>query len=67
YEFALEIQRQSGLQNCRVVPTLSENILRPAIRPANSAFKLDKAEAAVGHPFRAWPLALAEYLAEVAP
>ncbi len=65
YDFALEIQKKSGLKDCKIVPTLAENILRPARRPLNSTFDLAKSTGAVGHPFRAWPEALAEYLAEV--
>ena len=62
YDFALEIQKQTGLKECKVVPTLSENVHRPAKRPANSSFDLSKAVQAVGHPFRPWMEALSEYL-----
>lgn len=62
YDFALEIQKQTGMKDCKIVPTLSENIIRPARRPANSVFDLSKATAAVGHSFRSWQAALEEYL-----
>ncbi len=67
YDFALEIQKKTGLKACKIVPTLSENILRPAPRPANSSFDLSKATEAVGHSFRPWTEALQDYLAEAAP
>ncbi|HVM32466.1 MAG TPA: sugar nucleotide-binding protein, partial [bacterium] len=66
-DFALEIQKKSGLKECKIVPTLSENSLRPARRPLNSTFDLAKSTQAVGHAFRPWPEALEAYLRENAP
>lgn len=62
YHFAKEIQRQTGLTSCEIVSALSENIFRPAQRPANSRFDLAKAAQAVGHPLRPWEEALKDYL-----
>ncbi|HUO58263.1 MAG TPA: dTDP-4-dehydrorhamnose reductase [bacterium] len=62
FQFAKEIQKQLGLTSCDVAPILSENIFRPAQRPANSRFDLSKASKALGHGFRPWPEALGEYL-----
>ena len=62
FEFAKEIQKQLGNIGCDIVPISSENIFRPAQRPANSRFDLSKAAQAVGHGFRPWQEALGEYL-----
>jgi dTDP-4-dehydrorhamnose reductase len=60
--FAKEIQKQLGLNSCEIVPVLSENVFRPAQRPANSRFELAKSVRALGHPIRSWQEALREYL-----
>jgi dTDP-4-dehydrorhamnose reductase len=62
YDFALEIQKQTGLKECKVVPARTENIHRPAQRPLNSQFDLSKAVGVLGHPIRPWAEALGEYL-----
>ncbi len=62
--FAKEIQKQLGFSSCEVAPVLSANVFRPARRPANSRFNLEKAVKAVGHPIRSWQEALREYLAK---
>lgn len=61
FDFALEIQRQTGLHQCKVVPALSDNIFRPALRPANSGFNLDKARKVVSS-LRPWYEGLKDYL-----
>lgn len=63
YSFAKEIQKQTGFASCEVAPVSSENIFRPAQRPANSRLDLSKSQKAVGHEFRSWKEALADYLA----
>jgi dTDP-4-dehydrorhamnose reductase len=62
FEFAQDIQKQTGYVSCEIVPCSSENIFRPAQRPANSRFDLSKAIQAVGHPIRPWQEALGDYL-----
>jgi dTDP-4-dehydrorhamnose reductase len=62
YGFAGEIQKQTGLNGCEIVPVASSRIFRPAERPPNSRFDLSKAAQAVGHPPRPWQEALGEYL-----
>ena len=62
FDFAREIQKQTGLSSCEIAPVLSENVFRPARRPANSRFDLSKSVKAVNHPFRAWQEALGDYL-----
>jgi dTDP-4-dehydrorhamnose reductase len=60
--FAKEIQKQLGPSSCDIVPVLSENVFRPAQRPANSRFDLEKSVKTLGHPIRPWQEALGEYL-----
>ena len=62
YGFAQEIQEQLGLSSCEIAPVSSENVFRPARRPANSRLDLSKASQAVGHGPRPWMEALKEYL-----
>lgn len=64
YGFAKEIQKQTGLKGCEIVPVSSSRIFRPAERPANSRFDLSKAAQALGQAPRPWPEALREYLSK---
>ncbi len=64
FEFAGEIKKLTGNFSCEVVPVASENIFRPAQRPADSRLQLLKAAQAVGHPPRPWQDALSEFLAK---
>lgn len=61
YEFAQEILRLAGLRN-RIVPITTEEIARPARRPAYSVFSCDKLKSDTGYLFRGWKEALAEYM-----
>ena len=65
--FATEIQKQLGLNACEIVSVLSENVFRPAQRPANSRLELAKAVGAMGGPIRPWQEALKEYLTKEYP
>ena len=62
FEFAKEIQKQTGFVSCEIAPVSSENIFRPARRPANSRLDISKAALTVGHAFRTWQEALSDYL-----
>jgi len=62
YDFAVEIQKRTGFFSCAVVPVPSENVFRPAARPADSRLDTLKAITAVGHPPQPWKVALGEYL-----
>jgi dTDP-4-dehydrorhamnose reductase len=64
FDFAREIRRQTGLLECEIAGVSGESIFRPAARPANSRLDLSKSFLAVGHPFRPWKEALADYLAK---
>jgi dTDP-4-dehydrorhamnose reductase len=61
FDFAKEIQKQTGLTSCFITPVMSENIFRPAPRPANSRFDLSKARS-TGYVIRPWQEALKDYL-----
>ena len=67
YGFAMEIQKQTGLGSCEILPTTSDQYPRPAKRPANSRFDLSKAIHAIGHPLRSWQDALRHYLEKDLP
>jgi dTDP-4-dehydrorhamnose reductase len=67
YGAALEIQKRMGLGGCEIVPVPSGKNPRPARRPANSRFNLDKAVRAWGRPIRPWAEALKEYLEKDLP
>ena len=62
FAFAKEVQKQTGFASCEIVPVSSENIFRPAQRPANSRLDLTKSQKTVGHEFRSWKEALNDYL-----
>jgi dTDP-4-dehydrorhamnose reductase len=62
FDFAKEIRQQTGLSSCEIAPVSSENVFRPAQRPANSRLDCSKAAKAVGHAFRSWQEALKDYL-----
>lgn len=64
FSFTKEIQRQTWLTACEVVPVKTERVFRPATRPLNSRFDLTKSHNAVGHDFRTWQEALKDYLAK---
>jgi dTDP-4-dehydrorhamnose reductase len=60
YELAVEIMDRGGL-DCRVLPTTSERMARPARRPAYSVLGTERAPGVVLPP---WRDGLAAYLAE---
>ena len=62
YGFAREIKDQLALSGCEIAPVSSENVFRPAKRPANSRLDLSKSTQAVGHGPRPWTEALKDYL-----
>ena len=64
YEFAAEIFRRAGVA-CRVVPTTTEALARPAPRPAYSVLAIERADGP--GPLPHWTEGLDAYLAERAP
>jgi len=61
-EFAIKILELSGKQAVRVEPISTEDLGRPAPRPANSVLDCSAYEADVDQSLRPWPEALREYL-----
>jgi dTDP-4-dehydrorhamnose reductase len=62
HEFAVEILRQAGLQSVPVEEIRSEELRRPARRPANSVLHNAHLELTIGRRMRHWREALADYL-----
>ena len=64
YEFAKEIVRQAGL-NVPVIPVSSDEFVRPAKRPKNSALDSFPLKETVGSLLPSWQDALGRFLAEI--
>lgn len=62
YDFAVEILKLNGLDK-KIVPITTEEIARPAKRPAFSVFNCNKLKADTGFVLRDWKEALTEYMA----
>jgi dTDP-4-dehydrorhamnose reductase len=62
YEFAREIVRLAGLA-CEITPCQTQDVPRPAPRPAYSALDNQMLRCTVGDGMRAWPDALASFMA----
>jgi dTDP-4-dehydrorhamnose reductase len=62
HEFAVEICRQAGLGKVRVHEIRSEELARPAKRPANSVLANTHLDLTLGRRMRPWPEALGAYL-----
>ena len=61
-EFARKILDLAGRKNVEVEPVSTEELGRPAPRPANSVLECGKFEKATGMHLRPWPEALKDYL-----
>jgi dTDP-4-dehydrorhamnose reductase len=64
YEFAWKILKLAGLSNVRVEPMTTEELGRPAPRPAYSVMDNSRFVALTGSSLRSWERALAAYLEE---
>ncbi|MBI1850945.1 MAG: dTDP-4-dehydrorhamnose reductase [Planctomycetes bacterium] len=62
HEFAVEIVKQAGLKNVRVLEIGSAELARPARRPTNSVLANTHLELTIGRHMRPWRDALAHYL-----
>ena len=62
YDFAREILRGGGIRNVSVLPILSEELARPAPRPAYSVLDCRRYSAWTGLVMRPWQEALEEYV-----
>jgi len=64
YEFARKILDLSERHHVMIEPITSEELGRPAIRPAYSALRNLALELTIGDPMRAWEAALGEFIKE---
>ena len=64
FAYARHILDLEGMKGIPVVPINTQELDRPAPRPANSVLSCSRFEAASGMSMRAWQEALREYLAE---
>ncbi|MBI4964715.1 MAG: dTDP-4-dehydrorhamnose reductase [Desulfomonile tiedjei] len=62
YDFARQIVEQAGITNVRVEPITTEELGRPAPRPAYSVLDNSRFVELTGAALRSWEEALAEYL-----
>ncbi len=62
YEYAVEILKILKITTCKIVPIASENLKRPAPRPAYSVLDNAKYRTLAGTALRPWQEALAEFL-----
>ena len=61
FEFARQILRDKGYDHVQVIPISSEELARPAKRPANSVMDCRRYEKLTGRMMRTWQEALQEY------
>jgi dTDP-4-dehydrorhamnose reductase len=66
-DFAREIYRQAGFGSVDVLPISSDDLARPAVRPAYSVLSTKKYEALTGRVPRDFREPLSEYLARRIP
>ena len=62
FEFARQILREKGYDHVQVIPISSEELARPARRPAYSVMNCQRFEKLTGRKMRAWKEAIKEYL-----
>lgn len=64
FDYAREILKMAGIKGVETIPTKSNELRRPAARPAFSALDNAKFEKATNFTMRPWRKALAEYINE---
>jgi len=62
YEFAVRILQYAGKEDVTVRPIRTDNLARPAVRPAWSVLSCRKFSEATGRAMKFWHLALRDYL-----
>ncbi len=62
FEFARQILKEKRINSVRVIPITSEELGRPAKRPANSVLDCSRFQQITSQKMRAWEEALKEYL-----
>ena len=65
FEFARKILQEKQKNTVRIIPITSEELARPAKRPANSVLDCSRFQQITGQKMRPWEEALKEYLFEV--
>ncbi len=65
YDYAKLILKMSEIKDIRILPITSDELKRPAPRPANSVLSLKKCEKDLGIHLRPWQEALQDYLSEL--
>ena len=65
YQFAVKILQESGLDDAKVIPIKSNQLPRPALRPAYSVLSMQKFISATGKTMQPWQLALQDYLKSI--
>jgi len=62
YEYAVKVLELAGVQGVKVRPITTEELARPALRPAYSVLSNDRYERITGHRLRRWDEAVKEYI-----
>ena len=65
YQFAVKILQESGMDDVKVTPIKSDQLPRPAMRPAYSVLSMQKFIATTGKTMQPWQLALQDYLKSI--
>lgn len=65
YQFAVKILQESGLDDVEVTPIKTDQLQRPAKRPAYSVLSMQKFIATTGKTMQPWQLALQDYLKSI--
>ena len=62
YQFAVKILQEAGIHDIDVTPIRSDQLQRPATRPAYSVLSMQKFIQTTGKTMQPWQLALQDYL-----
>ncbi len=62
YQFAVKILQECGFDDIEVIPIKSDQLQRPAMRPAYSVLSMQKFIRTTGKTMQPWQLALQDYL-----
>ena len=65
YQFSVKILQESGMDDVKVIPIKSDQLPRPAMRPAYSVLSMQKFISATGKTMQPWQLALQDYLKSI--
>lgn len=65
FEFTRKILQEAGIRDVQVLPIKSDQLMRPAKRPAYSVLNMQKFTSATGKIMQPWQLALQDYLHDI--